>query len=179
MAEFTLFPTDEDPLEPNPLLDQIEAGLDDPLLFGDGAADDVSIAVDTAPPPLGRTWRFDFAAQTFVNGSGWTPLIDRGRATLLQWIEKAMLTERGSCPIHPDEYGMEDPFSIIGRRIDAAVPDDLEARVRRCLTYHPRIRDVRDLEWAVDQDDGEAVVVSFTVLLVDEDELQVAGLVLR
>ena len=100
---------------------------------------------DAAPPPLGRTWVFDFGSEQFVRSRG-VPLEVRGEQALVSWVDKCLRTARGSLPIHPPEYGLVEPDSIFGRPIDSLSAQDLEERFRDALTFHPRIADVTNLQ---------------------------------
>jgi hypothetical protein len=113
-----------------------------------------TVVVDPAPPPpLGRSWAFDFGSESFVRSRG-VPLETRGTQTLLGWIDKCLHTERGALPIHPPEYGVVDLRSIFGRPVDQLSAQELEERFREALTFHPRIADVTDLRLVVDETAG-------------------------
>lgn len=133
--------------------------LGDPdVIIEDAGADEV---------PLGKTWWFDFDQRRFVSGGGRGPLAVRGIAGLRIWVEKTLRTARGAHPIYSGDYGLDDPWDIIGSPLAAISVGDLESRIRDALTYHPRIVDVSDFV-ATKDEDQEALFLSFRVILDDE-----------
>lgn len=175
MADYgDLIPADELPEDAAASLAQYAASLDDPRLFGSGAVDDVTIT--TAPDTfrVGRSWAFDFDSREFVLApNGLSPLSIAGTATLRQWVQKALLTERGSCAIHADAYGIEAPFEPISGPLASAVREEWVSRIRDTLLVHPKIRDVVDFAWQPETADGEGVGVTFRCVLDDESVLSV------
>lgn len=136
----------------------------------DDTPDSEDIVVETEePPPLGRSWAFDFTKPGFVPSSAGGPLETRGLATIHNWIEKALLTERGGSPIHDDAYGIENLDDLIGLPISEVATSELRDLVRETLTFHPRISDVVNFSYEVDAD-SEAMFINFTVILDNENE---------
>lgn len=133
------------------------------------------IIEEEPPPPLGRSWAFDFSQPGFATESGNGPLETRGLDTLRMWIAKCLVTARGAHPVHPDGYGLEFPFDIIGNPFDSFDAADLEERIETALTFHPRITGIEDFETVYEEGD-EALFVSFTVLLDEEESLPIQGL---
>jgi hypothetical protein len=113
------------------------------------------VVADAAPPPLGRSWPFDFGSEQFVRSRG-VPLETRGTATLLGWIDKCLHTARGALPIHPPAYGLVDPDSIFGKPVAELSAQELEERFRDALTFHPRIADVTNMQIRTDPQSGRA-----------------------
>lgn len=128
------------------------------------------LVVQDAPPPIGRSWAFNFAAGGFVLGGGRDPLATNDLSTLIMWMEKCLRTSRGAHPIHPPGYGLVRRTELIGQLINGAPIAELEPRIRDALTFHPRVSDVTDFDWEVDSD-NEAVLISFTVLLDDDTQV--------
>ena len=137
----------------------------DPTLLSDSL-----IVTDEEPPPIGRSWAFDFASEQFIPAAGGSPLKTYGAATLRFWVEKCLRTPRGSRPIHDAEYGMRDLWSIIGSAPDIGSEADIEERVREAVTFHPRISDVAGffMEWS---EEDEAIYLTFTVVTDDDEAL--------
>lgn len=152
------FPED---LDPSSTLEVLDERLRDPST----APPDLIVTEDQAAP-LGRSWAFDFASKRFVQRSAGVAQT-RGLGTLRQWIEKCLRTDRGAHPIHPDDYGMERPFDLIGQSLASASADDLQARIEDALVFHPQIVAVQDLTLDYDPDDY-VLQVSFTVVLTDD-----------
>lgn len=152
-------PESQDPVILPPLPVPDEEGLAPPPDETNLPSIDVA---DEPPPPLGRSWAFDFGNETFVRG-GQGPSETRGVATLLGWIDKCLHTARGALAIHPPGYGVVEPDAIFGRPIGEVSAEDLETRFREALTFHPRIVDVVNMQIAV-SDDDDAAYATFDVL---------------
>lgn len=103
--------------------------------------------------PVGRTWVYDFAAETFVYGAsgGRAPLTVHGQQSVLAWLEKCLHTQRGAHPIHPPGYGLEGGYGLGG--VVDELPFDLEARIREAAVFNPAIVDVDEFDLTYDPDD--------------------------
>lgn len=161
----TFLPAEDEPPSADDALSAVEEELSDlPAL------DDVDLQVEAPDelPPIGRGWAFDFQEPGFRRGvSGRGVLATRGVETLRGWIDKALRTARGAHAVHPDDYGMDDPWRLIGTPLSRAPIAEYEDDVRRALTFHPRIADVTDFRVALDPD-VPAVELQFTVVLDDD-----------
>jgi hypothetical protein len=126
-------------------------------------ADDLPTIVvdDTDPPPLGRTWVFDYGADTFARG-GRGPIETRGIGTLIQWIEKALRTQRGTSVLHPAGYGLVDPYVMFGRPVSELSEGEITVQLQ-ALTFHPRIVDVVHVRLLRDPS-SEVAFVTYEVL---------------
>lgn len=170
MSTFLPEPQFPDDLDPQSTLDLLDDRLVDPSV----PPPDL-VVTDAPPPPYGRSWAFDFVAQRFVVSPSGGIAETRGLATLRVWIEKCMRTDRGAHPIHSDDYGMVRPFDMIGMQLTDISKDDLEDRVRTALTVHPSILDIDDFDMTYATDGDDALFVSFTVLLADQQSLVVSN----
>ena len=174
---YPLVPPDDELIAPSAALDEIERSIGDPALFGDLSATRVGdVVVDTQPQTfsLGRTWQFDFVKGDFVvPGAARSPVGVSGVETLRQWIALTLRTERGAHPIASDDYGLEAPVAGIGFAPRDVLASDLAQRVADALSFHPKIVEVRDFVMRVDEEDEEAVLVSFTVVLDNAESLSV------
>lgn len=152
-----LLPAQEEPLTPDDAFTRFEENIDAQA----GAAD--LVVVEEDPPPLGRSWAYDFNRKQFFAAPGaHGPLTIRGISTLQQWITKALQTARGAHPIYSDEFGIDLPADFFSGLV-ANFPDDLfRDRVRDALLKHPRIVDVDSFAFNVDPNE-EYVATSFTV----------------
>lgn len=156
----TFLPLGDEPVSAEDELALVDADI---LALGNEA-----VVQEDPPPPLGRGWAFDFGGGTgFRSGKGQGPQLTYGIDTLRVWCEKALRTDRGAHPIHPDDYGMDNPYGAIGMFHDE--DPDLEQRVVDALTFHPRITAVRDIVRSYDADD-EYLSLSFTIVLDDGSE---------
>jgi hypothetical protein len=129
------------------------------------------IVEDEPLPPLGRTWAFDLKKDEFVRVGARGPRAIFGAITLLQWIDKCLHTARGALPIHPPEYGMQDPFVIFGRPIRELSVQELQRQIEDALTFHPRIAAVVNLQLTREDDRGYCTFQVQTEPPLDEDEL--------
>lgn len=158
-----------EPLSATEALQALELSLE-----AQPSAVDLVVSVDP-PPPIGRSWAFDFRSRSFVTAGSRSPLQTRDLQTLGGWIEKCLNTARGAHPVHPDGYGLPAGLPMIGGP-QGALPADLEDRITDALTFHPRITGVRHFAYDYDPDE-EWLAVSFTVLVDGGlDELPVSSL---
>lgn len=168
----SIVPTDDEDFSPRPELEEIEARLADPTLFGDDIQQDEAV-LDTQPQvySLGRSWLFDFSQSRFVRDDkrARAPVRVSGLPQLLNWVEKALYTPRGALPIHSDDYGLEDP-GVIGSPFTSATAATLKRRVEETVTFHPKIIGIDDFTAALAPDDESALEVSFQLRL-DNDEV--------
>lgn len=149
---------------------------DDTTLFADLGT--LEVTDEEVPPFIGKSWAFDFLAGRFVAPTGANgPVATHGVATLTTWIEKAIRNDRGSQAIHPPDYGMPDPYRLIGHNLVDLDVSGYENDLIDTLTFHPRIADVTDFTFDVDPD-ALACSITFTVVLDDESTLSVESLTL-
>jgi hypothetical protein len=168
----SIVPSDDVEFSPSEALDDLEERLDDPSLFGDDIQqDDLLVQTEPIVYTLGRSWLFDFGQSRFVTDRtrARAPMRVTGIPQLQNWVEKAIYTPRGALGIYPDDYGMEDPDGIIGSPFTAAAAASLKRRVEEAVTFHPKITGISDFEAGVPEDDDEAVDVSFTLVLDNDD----------
>lgn len=158
------------PVRPSDALADLEASFEN-----QGEPADL-LVIEQPPPPIGRSWAFDFSQGRFVARSGTSvasgPLETHGDTTLIMWCEKAMRTARGSHPIHPPGYGMRKPYGVIGMNQAGASVAEIESQVRDTLTFHPRIADISDFAWTSSPDD-EFVTITFEIVRDDESRIPV------
>lgn len=159
---FEFLPIEDEPLDAEAAANELERQLED------DSFSDTDLVVEEERAPIGRSWAFDFGRNSFVVGhKAKSPLETHGIETLRGWVLKCLFTARGAHAIHPDGYGLVQPFDLIGEPVLTAPAADMEERIRDALTFHPRITDVTDFIVDVDPDE-EYVEVSFTVELDDE-----------
>lgn len=159
-------PPPPEPVDPDDALADLEAD------FQATTVPPEVLVVQEEPPPVGRSWSFDFPRQRFRQAQRGSPLATNGIATLIQWAEKCLRTTQGAHPVHPPGYGLVGRNDLIGETIQGAPIAELEARIRDALTFHPRIVDIEDFETDFDSGD-EWVAVSFTMILDDDTMLPV------
>lgn len=161
----TFQPASPDPVEPLDALADLESSFDN-----QGQPADL-LVIEEPTPPIGRSWAFDFSRGRFVRRGGGA-LETHGDATLIVWMEKCLRTARGAHPIHPPGYGLVRPADLIGQTITGAPVAELEARIREALTFNPRIADIIDFDFTLDED-NEAISIEFTVVREDDSRLPV------
>lgn len=143
----------------------------DPGLVSPDLALEAALApvVDLQPPdvlPYGRGVAFDFTKGEFVM-HGSSPAVVYDTDHLQVWIEKTLHTAKYAHPIYSDDYGMEDPFILVGKPLDAASVGDWEQQVVDALTVHDRILDATNFSY---QQTGNLLNVSFEVTLDGSDQ---------
>lgn len=173
MANTTFLPEPQNPddLDPAATLDVLDERLVNP-----GAPPPDLIVTDASPPPLGRSWAYDFVAQQFVTSPAGGVADTHGLATLRVWIEKCLRTERGAHPIHSDDYGMVRPFDMIGMQLTDISKQDLEQRISDALTMHPSILSIDKFQMSYSTDGDDALYVSYIVTLADGQSISVSNL---
>ena len=147
-----------------------DPGLINPDLALDAALAPVEDTEPDAPLPFGRSWRFDFIAGQFVK-DGLAPKITYELDSLVVWVEKTLRTARYAHPIYSDEYGIEDPFSLVGQTIDDDLLGTWQDAATEALLVHDRITAVESFSFQQDPMD-EAVFASFTIILDAAPPLQ-------
>lgn len=150
-----LLPIDGEPLTPEEQIDLLDERLDQ--------ADTVVVAED-APPPIGKSWAFDFTSG-FVPAPAGGPLEEQGLAAIRTLVEKAIRTARGAHPIYSDDYGIDFPYEVIGKQANAPEIVLLRQAIEEAaLSAHPRVNAVTNYA-AVVEPEEEALFVSFDVVL--------------
>jgi hypothetical protein len=138
----------------------------DPGIISPDLALEAALApvVDLQPPPvapLGRGWAFDFTINEFLlHGSAPAEVYDTDN--LRMWIEKTLRTARYTYPIFSEDYGMADPFAMIGQPFSADLIGDYEEQVLQALLVHDRIVSVENFSY---QQADDALYVQFSVVL--------------
>lgn len=160
-------PSSVPPVSPDDALADLEA------TFGQSVDPPQIVVVQDAPPPIGRSWAFNWDTLSFdVGQNGDSPQVISGLLTLVQWAEKCLRTERGSHPIHPPEYGLVGLHALWGSSIQAVALHELEENIADALTFHPRITAVSDFDSDFDPGD-EWIAISFTLIVDDDTRLPV------
>lgn len=140
-----------------------DPGLINPDLALDAALAPVEDIENEAPRPFGRSWSFDFVAGQFVR-EGTAPKVVYELDTLIMWVEKTLRTARLAHPIYADEYGMDEPFALVGTVGEDESLTEYQQAVEAALLYHDRIVAVEDFSFSQDPFD-ESLMASFTVVL--------------
>ena len=154
----SIFPDDETEVTGAEALADAEAALLDAP-----TTDDDLVIPEEEPPPYARSWAMDFTVRNFqVPTGGHGPLETRGLSTLTTWIEKCLRTQVGAHPVHPDGYGIDLPYDLVGQPVETNQAATLYQRIEEALLFHPRITEVTDFESDFDPDD-EWISVGFTV----------------
>lgn len=144
-----------------------ELALEEDLAAGQGLT---TVDIDSPPPPLARSYAYDFIQHRLIPGQAGGPLMTRGLDTLATWIEKCMRTRRGENPAVDIRFGMDlMPEDLIdGGPFDAGAMAELDSAIRRALLVHPRIVDVD--EFTTVYDDNDTVYRTFRAI-PEGDEL--------
>lgn len=140
----------------------------DAAFFDPDAEYDEEPEIEVAPRAYGRTWQFDLATGRIAK-YGDRPVEISGLDNLRQWIDIAMNTTSLAHPIFPDDYGMDDPYNMVGEEYSPALEADYQDQIITALTFHDRIVGVDNFNFQFDSDE-QVVYVTFTVRVDDEDE---------
>ena len=143
-----------------------DPGLVNPDLALDAALAPVDPAAGAGPTPFGRAWRFDFVENQFVRDqNGVQPTYETD--TLTVWIEKCLRTSRFAHSIYSDQFGLDNPYLLIGMQADDdELISEWQDQITAALKRHERITDVQGFSFNQDPFD-EGLFASFTVT-VDE-----------
>lgn len=164
LGDYQLLPVDD------PAIDaaaELEGAFVDPE--GDPAID-----AEFAPPPpmpLGRSWAFDIAAGRMIR-YGQRPVETHGTDTLKQWIDIVLNVDAGAHSIFPDDFGMDDPWEMIGQQYSPALESEFQQKVQNALLVHDRIESVGSFIFQHDENDT-ILYVEFVVVTDTGAELKV------
>lgn len=161
VGPFSLIPADDPQSTPDQDLSAaITGALSAPLS---------TIPVTPEPEqPLGRTWIFDFEAGQFARAGG-SPAETNGLGAVEQWCQMAIKSARFAHPVFSQEFGMEEPDSIIGEFALGEALAEWEANLIEALLVHERITTVENFDLLWDPSTGILTINSFDVI-TDEDE---------
>jgi hypothetical protein len=163
LGTYTLLPADDPVLSAEEELDGAFVDPEDPALSAS--------FIEPKSAPQGRTWQFDLATGRFVT-YGDRPAELRGLESLRQWIDFTLVTAAGAHSIFPDDYGMDDPTSMIGQMYSPALETDWQRQVEKALSIHDRIESVG--EFRFEHNEAEEIINwECTVRTVDGQELTV------
>lgn len=133
--------------------------------------EDIEVAEDE-PEPFGRSIAFDHENRrtTLYGGS---PVWTDGLDTLQVWIKNMMWTERMAHTIFSDDFGMDDPYSLIARTARADLWQAYQSDLTEALLVHDRIAEIREIDMDVWAEDPEVTVVKIRILTDQYEELTV------
>lgn len=140
-----------------------DPGLISPDLALDAALAPVEDIENEAPVPFGRSWRFDFLTGQFVR-DGTRPKSIYELDTLIVWVEKTLRTAQLAHPIYDDDYGVEEPYELIGTTLDGQALSGYQEAIETALLYHDRIVAVENFSFSQDPFE-ETLQASFTVII--------------
>jgi hypothetical protein len=136
----------------------------------DAALGNVVVDDPRALRPQGRSWAFDFERGQFI-ARGRGPAEVHGEAALRVWIEKTLRTARFAHTIYSDGYGIDMP-DVIGRAPTPGRIGQYTEAVKAALLVHDRIEGVADFRFT-QSPDVDFLLVTFTVQLVEDEEIEV------
>jgi hypothetical protein len=136
--------------------------------------DDFDTYTEAAPRAFGSTWAFDIRRRRFTRYGG-APVRVSGIDSLRVWIEFTLQLARLAHPIFTEDYGVDDPWTLIGQPLTAELVADYEDYVTDALMQHDRIESVDDFIFTPDDDQ---LLISFTVTTngPDAETLRVSNL---
>ena len=110
--------------------------------------------------PVGTDIAFNFETGEVVSSSGDLQTVS-GMRTVAQWVMGALLTEQGSVPSFPANYGSQVKTRIGAMRDE----NELQQIVVRAATQHNRVSSVSNFTVDRSSGDPETTTVAFTVNL--------------
>lgn len=164
LGDFQLLPADD------PAIDAAEE-LDAAFVDAEG---DPAIDAEFVPPPpvpFGRSWAFDIAAGRFIR-YGQRPAEIFGKDSLRQWIDVVLNVAAGAHSIFPEDFGMDDPFGIIGQPYSPALEAKYQEEIQVALMVHDRIVSVGEFRFEHGINE-EILGVEFTVVTDTGEEISV------
>ncbi len=115
---------------------------------------DKAATARTAQPRPSKTWAIDFE-------NGKIGEVIDGHDALIQYVYKALVTERSKYAIYTDAYGNE-LMRLIGEDVTPALLDsEIPRMVRDALIYDDRIEAVADIKYTRN---GDTLFVSFRII---------------
>lgn len=168
---FQLLPADADTV----------SGADDLALSG-FVPQDVTVpgATEEPPRPFGKSWLWDDDRGRFKR-YGAAPAATHGYDTLIGWIRNAVRIARLTYPIFDDEFGMDDPYALVGEVPTTTLKAQWSRMITDALSIEPRITEVRDFKYGqapAGSPDDTVLYVDFTVVTDDQAELTIEGVAL-
>ncbi len=114
----------------------------------------------------GESWKFDFNTGEFVLTPTGQVATTQGIDTLLQWVQKALVTKRFAYPIYPKFYG-SDIESLIGVVVaQEAMATEVLRMIRETLLIDKRIKDISNMSATIQ---GDQLYATFTIVSYNQD----------
>lgn len=168
---FSLVPADDPQVSPD---DDLAAAVAGALAV---SSTTVPVTPD-APIPFGRTWTFDFEAGQFIR-RGNSPTESTGFDALAQWCLMAIHSARYAHPVFSDDFGMEEPDSLIGEFALGEALADWQASLVDALLVHDRITSVENFDLTWDPAAGVLTINNFDVVTDTDARVTVSDVTLR
>jgi hypothetical protein len=124
-------------------------------------------AAEEAPIPYGRSWAFDFVNRRMVR-RGDAPARVQDTDALIQWCLMAIYSVRYAHAVFSDNFGIEQPYDLLGLADPTPFVLDFENRLRAALTVHDRIVDIQNYEAEYDPAQGVLTIKHFDVVTDEE-----------
>lgn len=159
--DFALLPADDPQSSPD---DDLAAAVSGAL-----ALPDQITPIDPTPAaPFGISWRFDWQRGQFIR-VGQSPAQTAGFDSLAEWCLMAVHSARYAHPVFSDDFGMEEPESVIGEFAEGEALSDWQRAIVEALMVHDRITSVENFELDWDPSQGILTILSMDVV-TDEDQ---------
>jgi hypothetical protein len=130
---------------------------------------------EAAPAPYGRSWAFDFVNRRMVR-RGDAPAEVEGVDALVQWCLMAVYSVRYAHAVFTDNFGMEQPYQLLGLADPTPYVLDMERKLKSALTVHDRIVNVQNYRASYDPTQGVLFIEHFEVVTDEEDVIPISGL---
>lgn len=156
-----LLPDDEIEIDP-------DAELEDAFRIEPDAGEIDQATLPAKLLPLGRSWMFDPMTGRFAMMGG-NPTETSGVATLKAWIICLMYTMRGAHPALDPNYGIDNPFAMIGKPESEISNQQYQNEVTEALLRDDRIAAVSPFTFERDPT-TDFTVVRFVVQVRHADD---------
>lgn len=171
LPEFTLLPADDPQTSP---ADDLAASVQGALAIAD-----VTTPVDAgAPPPFGRTWRFDYEHGQFIR-QGRSPAETSGFGALEERCLMAMHSARFAHAVFSDDFGMEYPDSVIGEFAVGEALADWERHLIEALMVLDRVTSIQNVQLRWDPMVGILYIDTLDVVTDEDQTLTISDVALN
>lgn len=133
---------------------------------------------DPAPQPFGISWRFDWEQGQFLR-TGQSPAQTADFDSLAEWCEMAIHSARFAHPVFSNQFGMEEPDSVIGEIATGEVLADWQRSLIEALLVHDRITTVENISLDWDPGAGTLTVQQLDVVTDEDKRLTVSDVTLQ
>jgi hypothetical protein len=143
------------------------------------ASQDAVVPVDPEPvQPFGSSWLFDWANGQFVR-VGQSPMPVSEVNALAEWAQMAIRTGRYAHPVFSDEFGVDEPDSVVGEFARGEALADWQRELVEALMVHDRVTSVENVTLDWDPTTGILTVLSLDIVTDEDTTVTVSDVTLQ